>query len=95
MAKLIFSSDKISIETPDGSEVCFIANKVKASLQFDCYEGICETCCVLIEEGAENLSEINEQEKYTLGEQKIAQGYRLGCQIKIKSGNVVIRNGWD
>ena len=95
MAKVIFASDKITFETTDGSEICFIADRAKAGLPFDCYEGVCETCRVLVEEGAENLSEVNEQEKYTVGEEKIAQGYRLGCQIKIKSGNVILRNGWD
>ena len=95
MAKVIFASDKISINISDGSELCFIADKAKASLPFGCYEGVCETCCVVVEEGLENLSEINKQEIYTLGEDKIAQGFRLACQIKIKSGNVTLRNGWD
>jgi len=95
MAKVIFASDEITIETKDGSEVCFIAESAKVSLPFDCYEGLCETCRVLVEEGGENLSEVNDQEKYTLGEEKIAQGFRLGCQIKINSGYVILKNGWD
>jgi ferredoxin len=95
MAIVTFASDKITIETPDGSEICFVADKAKASLPFDCYEGVCETCRVLVKEGEESLSEVNDQEKYTLGEEKIAQGFRLGCQIKVKSGNVILKNGWD
>jgi|TARA_B110000438_G_scaffold193075_1_gene184658 ferredoxin len=95
MAKIIFDSDGINFETPDGSEVCFIVDKAKASLPFDCFEGVCATCCVLIISGKENLNQVNDQEKYTLGDEKLAEGYRLGCQIRIKSGTVILRNGWE
>ena len=95
MAEIIFESDQIVRQVPDGAAVCFVADAAKASLPFDCYEGLCETCRVFVTEGMENLKAPNDNECFTLGQEKIGQGYRLGCQIVVTSGRVVLRNGWE
>ena len=95
MAQIVFESDCITREVPDGAEIAFVADQVGASLPFYCYEGSCETCRVLVLEGMENLVEVNEKERQTLGDEKVAQGYRLGCQVVLQTGRVVLRNGWE
>ena len=54
-----------------------------------------KTCRVLVVEGMGNLVEVNDKERQTLGDEKVAQGYRLGCQIILRSGRVTLRNGWE
>ena len=95
MAEVFFESDNLTSEVPDGAEIAFVADQVGASLPFYCYEGACETCRVLVLEGMDNLTAVNDQERQTLGDEKIACGYRLGCQIVMVSGRVVLKNGWE
>tara|TARA_B100000686_G_scaffold330724_1_gene393395 strand:- start:4047 stop:4337 length:291 start_codon:yes stop_codon:yes gene_type:complete len=95
MTEIVFESDNITRKEPDGSDVSIIAKRVGASLPFYCYEGACETCRVLVVAGMENLNKPNDKERQTLGDKKIAQGYRLGCQLKALSGRIVLKNGWN
>ena len=95
MVEIVFESDNIFRQEPDGTEIALLADRAGASLPFYCYEGVCETCRVMVVEGMSNLSKTNDKERQTLGDEKIAQGYRLGCQIKAVSGRVVLKNGWD
>ena len=95
MAQVFFESDNLMRDAPDGSEIALIADTAGATIPFYCYEGACETCRVLVVEGMENLADINEKERQTLGDEKVSQGYRLGCQITLLSGRVVLRNGWE
>ena len=47
----------------------------------------CTTCRIEIEEGVENVSEMQEDEKNTLrrfqGEEVLEGDFRLGCQVKV------------
>tara|TARA_B100000686_G_scaffold346217_1_gene432432 strand:- start:4567 stop:4857 length:291 start_codon:yes stop_codon:yes gene_type:complete len=95
MVEIVFETDNISRKEPDGVEISFVADRAGASLPFYCYEGSCETCRVLVVDGMENLEEVNDKERQTLGKKKISQGFRLGCQIKALSGRIVLKNGWD
>ena len=95
MTEIVFESDNITRQEPDGSDISFVADRAGASLPFYCYEGACETCRVMVVNGMENISKVNDKERQTLGDEKIARGYRLGCQIKALSGRVVLKNGWD
>ncbi len=93
MAEIVFESDNISKEVPDGSKIATVADEVQASLPFGCREASCGACKLLVLEGMENLEDVIDDEIDVLGQGKIDEGYRLGCQIIIKSGKVVIRNG--
>jgi len=93
MAEIVFESDNISKEVPDNSKIATIADEVQASLPFGCREASCGACKLLVIEGMENLSDVIDDEIDVLGESKINEGYRLGCQISVKSGKVIIRNG--
>lgn len=52
-------------------------------LKYKCGMGKCSTCKSRILSGAEQLDEPNWKEKKVLGEEKLAEGYRLVCQLRI------------
>lgn len=82
MAKLFI--DNIEYEVPDGTQMAEACEK--AGIPFSCNSGVCATCQIDILEGAENLGELNQEEK-DLG---MDQKHRLGCQCVIKSGIVKV-----
>ena len=82
MAKLII--DGVEHELPDGSktdETC-----EKAGIPFSCNSGVCGTYQIEIIEGADNLTELN-QEENALG---MDRNHRLSCQCTIKGGIVKV-----
>ena len=92
MAEIVFESDNISKQVADDSKVVTIADEIGASLPFGCREASCGACRLLVIEGMENLSDVNEDEIEVLGQDKVNEGYRLGCQISIKFGKVILKN---
>ncbi|HQP11070.1 MAG TPA: 2Fe-2S iron-sulfur cluster-binding protein [Candidatus Omnitrophota bacterium] len=82
MAKLIIDNEEYSI--PDGSPIDAICEGV--GIPFSCNSGVCGTCQVKVLEGAENLSDLSQEEK-DLG---MDRQTRLSCQCHIKSGTVKI-----
>ncbi len=52
-------------------------------LKYRCGMGKCSTCKSRILAGAEQLEEPNWKEKKVLGEEQLAEGYRLVCQLRI------------
>jgi ferredoxin len=93
MAEIVFESDNIVRQVPDGAKIADAADEADASLPFGCREGSCGTCRVLVLEGMSNLDDLNDNEKDCLDADEIVGGYRLACQLGIKSGRVVLRNG--
>ncbi len=57
-----------------------------AGIRFDCNSGVCGSCHIKILEGADNLTELT-QEENDLGMDK---DNRLACQCVIKTGTVKI-----
>lgn len=53
------------------------------NLAYKCGMGSCGTCTSRILSGAEALAEPNWKEKKRLGDEKLAAGYRLVCQLWI------------
>ncbi len=82
MAKLII--DDKEYELPDGSKIDTVCEE--AGIPFSCNSGVCGTCQVELIDGAENLSELNEEEM-DLG---MDHRNRLSCQCHIKKGTVKI-----
>jgi ferredoxin len=64
---------------------------VDVSLSFGCTEGTCGVCEVTVLEGRENLSRITDEEKDYLLEEDLEEGMRLGCQVKVRKGNVTLK----
>ncbi len=76
--------DKINYEISENSclaDVCY-----KAGVPFSCNSGVCGSCQITIVNGAENLNELNQEEK-ELGMDRIR---RLGCQCRIIKSTVEI-----
>jgi len=83
MAKI--KTDNEEIEVKDGESMIEACEKL--GVPFGCYEGICGSCRIEVIGGAENLSELTEQEKM-LG---MDANTRLACQCKIKKGEIKIK----
>jgi len=86
MAKLIFDHSGEETELPDDSPIAEVCEE--AGFPFACTEGICGTCVIGVEEGAENLSDPTPEEEDFLGQG--VKDERLACQCRIKKGCVRI-----
>jgi ferredoxin len=54
--------------------------------------GECDTCAVIVEEGATLLSGLTDAERTRLSPERLASGERLACQAKVEhGGNLVLR----
>ena len=82
MAKLII--DNITYDVPDGEGMAAACET--AGIPFSCNSGVCGTCQIEVLEGAENINELNREEK----ELAMDFTHRLGCQCKILSGVVKV-----
>ena len=91
MAKVIFKTDNITHEVEDGTPLMEFCEEVDVSLSFGCTEGTCGVCEVTVLKGRENLSRITEEEKDYLLEEDLEDGMRLGCQVKIRKGDVTFK----
>ncbi len=47
-------------------------------------DGVCAKCRIEILEGAENLSPIEEREKFLIEKNKIPKNFRISCQAKVR-----------
>ena len=82
MFKLIIDQAEYDI-SDDGSIVSACRD---AGVRLDCNNGVCGSCHIKVLEGAENLSDLT-QEEIDLG---MDQNNRLACQCAIKTGIVKI-----
>ncbi len=93
MPTLTFKNTQQSFEIPSGSSIleCAVDNAI--ALDHDCGGNCaCTTCQIFVEEGAENISPMSEDERGLLeANDKLEPKARLGCQCRIKAGKVVIR----
>lgn len=80
MGKLFI--DNIEYDVPDGTQIAEVCEK--AGIPFSCNSGVCGTCQIEIVEGADNLGELNQEEK-DLG---MDRNNRLGCQCVLNQGVV-------
>jgi len=90
MARIIFKPDNIVHDVEDGSALIDCCDEVDVSLSFGCTEGTCGVCELTILEGMQNLSRVSDEEREYLYEEDLEAGMRLGCQLKIKRGEVMI-----
>lgn len=90
MAKVRFVPDDAVHECEDGMALIDMCEDLDVSLKFGCTEGTCGVCELTVVEGRENLSRPTEEERDYLYEEDIEGGMRLGCQMKIKKGEVSI-----
>ena len=90
MTKILFKPDNVAHEFEDGTPLIDCCEDVDVSLSFGCTEGTCGVCELTVLNGMENLSKVSDEEKEYLYEEDISSGMRLGCQIKVKRGDVTL-----
>jgi 2Fe-2S ferredoxin len=78
-----FKQKQVEIET--GFTILDMALKHDVDWGFSCTRGTCARCRCMVLEGSSHLNEPTDAEFERLGEEEIAQGYRLGCQAEIIS----------
>ena len=91
MAKIFIKTDNVTHDVEDGTPLIDFCDDVDVSLSFGCTEGTCGVCEVTVLEGRENLSRITDEEKDYLLEEDLEEGMRLGCQVKIRKGDVTLK----
>ena len=82
MAKIII--DNVEYNIPDGTALAEICEK--HGIPFSCNSGVCGTCQIEIITGAENLNDLNQEEK----DLAMDRNHRLSCQCSVRSGIVKI-----
>ena len=83
MSKIILNGKEKEIK--DGEAIKETCRDL--GVPFGCESGVCQTCKIVVLEGAENLQPKNETEEMN----QLSQNERLACQCKIKSGVVKIK----
>ena len=91
MAKITFEDDDLTVEVADGSELIDVVDDVGATLIFGCTAGHCMVCAVRVRAPSGGASAVTDAERYTLSTEELARGTRLGCQLRIMSGHVRVR----
>ncbi|GIP32379.1 2Fe-2S iron-sulfur cluster-binding protein [Paenibacillus sp. J2TS4] len=77
-----FGTETVEAET--GLSILELALKNKVDWGFSCTRGTCARCRCHISEGMEFLTEPTEAELNRLDPEEFDEGYRLGCQARIK-----------
>src|SRR5947209_20573045 len=77
----------------EGTYLLDAAKRLGVSLPVECGgRGECDTCAVVVEEGATLLSGLTEAERVRLSPERLAAGERLACQAKVeRGGDLVLR----
>lgn len=77
----------------EGTYLWDAAKRLGVRLPAECEgRGECDTCAVVVEEGATLLSGLTEAERTRLSPERLAAGERLACQTKVvHGGDLVLR----
>ena len=77
----------------EGTYLWDAAKRLGVRLPAECEgRGECDTCAVVVEEGATLLSDLTAAERERLSPERLAGGERLACQAKIeRGGDLVLR----
>lgn len=75
----------------EGTYLWEAAKRLGVRLPAECEgRGECDTCAVMVEEGATLLSSLTENERVRLSPERLAAGERLACQTKIERGGELV-----
>ncbi len=77
----------------EGAYLWDAAKRLGVRLPAECEgRGECDTCAVVVEEGATLLSSLTDAERRQLSPERLAAGERLACQAKVEhGGDLVLR----
>jgi ferredoxin len=75
----------------EGSYLWAAVKRIGVRLPAECEgRGQCDTCAVVVEQGATLLSGLTDAERKILSPERLASGERLACQAKIETGGDVV-----
>src|SRR5437588_3123974 len=75
----------------EGTYIWDAAKRLGVRLPAECEgRGECDTCAVVVEEGATLLSGLTQAERTRLSPERLAAGERLACQAKVERGGEVV-----
>ena len=75
----------------EGAYLWAAVKRIGVRLPAECEgRGQCDTCAVVVAEGATLLSGLTDAERKILSPERLAAGERLACQAKIESGGDVV-----
>ncbi|PZE20625.1 2Fe-2S iron-sulfur cluster-binding protein [Paenibacillus xerothermodurans] len=89
MPSVTFQTSGKTIEVDKNANLLRTSIRYEGAVPYKCGGGLCGTCRVLIVDGHDNLSKVMKKEVDRLGQEKIAQGYRLACQTSV-TGDITV-----
>ncbi|MBU7315897.1 2Fe-2S iron-sulfur cluster-binding protein [Paenibacillus oleatilyticus] len=78
-----------TVEPVTGFTILDLALKAEVDWGFSCMRGTCSRCRCQVSEGMEHLNAPTEEELDNLEPDELEQGFRLGCQAKVKSEGAI------
>lgn len=86
-----FEPDGRSGLVAEGTYLWDAAKRLGLQLPAECAgRGECDTCAVVVEQGATLLSTLTEAERARLSPERLAAGERLACQARVEHGGEVV-----
>src|SRR5947207_13117988 len=75
----------------EGTYLWDAAKRLGVRLPAECEgRGECDTCAVVVEEGATLLSDLTQAERTRLSPERLAAGERLACQAEVEGGDDLV-----
>jgi ferredoxin len=90
MPKITLVANNKTYEVPAGTKFLDFCQDNRAPHDFGCTVGSCGTCRLVLEQGAENVQPLGDEESETLEMCTDVPGARLGCQMIVK-GDIRVR----
>ena len=90
MPKITFAKSGQVYEVPAGTSFLEFCQQHDAPHNFGCTVGSCGTCVCVLEEGADRVNPIEDEERETVEMCTDVPGARLGCQLRV-NGDIRVR----
>ena len=90
MPKITFQRTGESFEVPAGTRFLDFCQENNAPHDFGCTVGSCGTCVLVLEQGADQIQPITDEERETVEMCTDEEGARLGCQMVV-NGDISLR----
>ena len=85
------NGETFAVEGEQGDTLVYISSNSAYPIETGCNDSTCATCQVEVVEGGDQLSPMSDQEARTLKENKVPDGYRLGCLVGPMGRGVHVR----
>ncbi|MDF2717940.1 MAG: ferredoxin [Paenibacillus sp.] len=93
MIELIGRTKRKTTAAEAGRTILELALAADVDWGFNCTRGTCSRCRCLVLDGMEHLHEPTKAELASLDDEELEQGFRLGCQAKVRSdGTIAVQN---